>query len=576
MPAKPQLTQVEKDKLAIDPDFDFKDIAQRHFADISPNEIGMFKWSGVYLQIQNGFFMIRLRIPGGLLSAEQLARSGELANAYGQGRLCITTRQCLQFHWVRKDDLYKVIEGMEAVGIVSKNACGDVIRNVVTCPLAGVCPHEITDTHKVLRRIADDDELLNQQRNLPRKHKISMAGCGRACGQTVMNCQGWYPVKRKAGNKTEIGWKFHAGGGLGPHPRMANVIFDWVPEDLVVEVARASTEAYRRHGNRRNRHAARLKLVVEEMGARGYAECVLAILRERGIKGLERITLAQDEAPDIGEDFLAGQAIVEQRNREYAIRLRIARGELHGDDAQRFADWATRYGDGQIMLTNRQNLLFRNVADKDNLIAEVFAAGYQLDGLEYLPDAVACVGTSACPLAVSDTPNVYRMILSELAADETWWRKIGPLKINMNGCPNSCAQHACVDIGLRGTRRHQALGSDEGYSIFVGGSFAGGGHVAEYIGDVVTAEVVSTLRKMLNVYLVERVQEGERFGAFAHRVGVAALREMLGTHPQHEAANIRNLTLQPVLAKVVEEAARVESGPEHSALSGLINQTNAA
>ena len=553
MPAKPRKTQIEKDKLTIDPDLDFRDIALRPFHDITSNEIGMFKWSGVYHQLQNGFFMIRLRIPGGLLNSEQLSRAGLLAQTYGQDRLCITTRQCLQFHWLRMENVHKVIEGMEEVGILSKNACGDVTRNTVTCPLAGVCPHELADTHKVLMSIADDDELLNRQRNLPRKQKISVAGCGRACGQTLMNCQSWYPVARGAEPNQEIGWRFLAGGGLGPHPRMADVIFDWVPEGLVVEVSRAATEAYRRHGDRRNRYAARLKLVVEAMGAEGFAQCLLDILRERGVKGLQRIVVAQGDEANIDADFLEGQAVIEQRNERHAVRVRIPRGELHSADTYRLSKWAKRYGDGSVVLTNRQNLILRNVTEKDLLISALSASGYRLDGLEQLPDAVACVGTSACPLAVSDTPNVYRMILSELTADESWWRNIGPLKINMNGCPNSCAQHACVDVGLRGTRRHNAMGSDEGYSIYLGGSLTGKGKIAEYVCDVATADVIPALRRILNHYLTQRHDGEERFAAFVERVGVAALRQVLDGLPRSTPANIVNLDLQPLYHRTIED-----------------------
>lgn len=567
MPARPQPTQLEQDKLSIDPDFDFRDIAQRPFHDITSNEIGMFKWSGVYHQIQPGFFMLRLRVPGGLLSAAQLERAGQLAARYGQGRLCITTRQCLQFHWLRKEDIYKVIEGLEDVGILTKNACGDVTRNVVTCPLAGVCPQELTDTRSMLLHIADDSEILNQQRNLPRKHKISVAGCHRACGQTVMNCQGWYPVRRDGADSSVVGWRFHAGGGLGPRPRMADVIFDWVPVDLVVEVVRAATEAYRRLGNRRNRFQARLKLVVEALGPRGFANYVLDILSERGVKGLERIELAASPHAEIGDDYLEGKSIIEQKNGRYAVRVRIPRGELHNDDPSRLARWARRYGDGLVMLTNRQNLILRNVPDtgKEPLIAELRAAGFELNGFEHLPDAVACVGTSACPLAVSETPNVYRWILTELSRDEAWWRHIGPLKLNMNGCPNSCAQHACVDIGLRGTRRRQALGSHEAYSIYVGGSLSGPGHVAGYLCDVAATEVVPTLRKLLEFYLSARDQRRERFGAFARRVGTEVLRHALGRRrEQSEVPNGCSFSVYPfydeVLQVVLQDSRPTSSG----------------
>lgn len=567
MPAKPGLTQIEKDKLAIDPNIDFRDIAARPFHDITPNEMGMFKWSGVYHQLQPGFFMLRLRLPGGTIEARQLERAAELAEKYGQGRLCITTRTVLQFHYLRMQDVYKVIEGMEDVGVLSQNACGDTTRNVVTCPLADVCPHEVTDTRKMIDRLANDDEIFNEQRNLPRKHKISVAGCGRACGQTLINCQGWYPVKRTNGQgeekRKEIGWKFHAGGGLGPKPRMASAIFDWVPEDLVPAVAQASTEAYRRHGDRRNRYAARLKLVVESMGPRGYADCVLGIMKERGVSDddLRRIELAESGDAEIGDDFLEGQSVIQQKNGRYAIRLCIERGEFWGKDARRFAEWTRRYADGRIIFTNRQNLILRDVSQerRDKLIGEIEAAGYSLEGLEHLPDAVACVGSTVCPLAVSDTPNVFRKILAELGSDETWWRRIGPLKLNMNGCPNSCAQHAAADIGLRGNRRWEEVGSDEGYSIFVGGSLEGAGHAADYVCDVVAAEVVPTLRKLLDYYLTERESEHERFGRFALRVGMDTLREMLGTTAQIEPVNMRNVSMQPIFAEALDEARRRRS-----------------
>ncbi|MEE9451384.1 MAG: nitrite/sulfite reductase, partial [Gammaproteobacteria bacterium] len=141
MVAKKELTQIEKDKLAIDPNFDFREISKRPFNDISTNEIGMFKWSGIYHQLQKGYFMMRVRIPGGLVTAEQLHRAGELAELYGQNELCITTRQTLQYHWLRKEDIYKVIESLQETGISTTNCCGDVVRNVTTCYLQGVCPH---------------------------------------------------------------------------------------------------------------------------------------------------------------------------------------------------------------------------------------------------------------------------------------------------------------------------------------------------------------------------------------------------------------------------------------------------
>ena len=557
MPAKPELTQIEKDKLTIDPNFDFRDIAQRPFEDITTNEIGMFKWSGVYHQLQKGFFMVRLRLPGGIMTADQLIRAGDLADTYGQDLLCITTRQTLQFHWLRKEDIYKVIEGMEAVGISTKNACGDDTRNVVTCPLQGVCPHEVGDVRTMLTAIADDPELLDDQRNLPRKHKISVAGCGRACGQTLMNCQGWYPVKRtKKDGEEERGWKFHAGGGLGARPYLAQPIFDWVPEDLVLDVVQASTEAFRRHGNRRVRAYARLKIVVNDLGQKGYGDVVLDIMRERGIKKLSRIKQSSTPA-DIGQSFLNGQAIIKQRQEGFnTIRVIIERSEFNGSDAREFANWAQEFGDGTIMFTYRQNLQIRFVPDEnvDTLVNEIKKAGFRIEGHERLPDSVACVGTTMCNLAVSDTPNTYRHIMNELGADKELMDKVGELRINMNGCPNSCAQHWIADIGLRGLRKREDIGSEDGFSIYVGGTLAGSGYIAHYVCDVVSSDVVPAIRRMLHIYLENRKNTDEAFGEFTRRIGGEKLAEILGAVPaEGDPVNIRNLKLNPVFQAVLEE-----------------------
>ncbi len=539
MPAKEELTQVEKDKLHFGFDFDFREIATRPAESFTPGELAMFKWTGIYQQLQKGFFMIRLRMPGGLLASKQLVRAAELAEQYAQNELCITTRQCLQYHWVRREDLYKMIEGMKEVGILTRNACGDVTRNVVTCPLAGVCPHEEGETFKMLHAIADHPELLDEQRNLSRKHKISVAGCGRACGQTLMNCQGWYPVRKNG----TVGWKFHAGGGLGTKPYLAKAIFAWVPEELVVAVARASTEVFRRLGNRRVRALARLKIVVDNLGAQGYAEKVLEVMKERKVPGIEKIVVG-DHKVDVGESFLAGQPVIEQKMKGlFVVRAIIKRSEMSGQEARRFAKWAGEYGDGTLVFTNRQNLLFRSVPE--NKIKELSGLlrkeGYITEGFEHVPDIVACVGTTVCNLAVADTPNTYKRMMLELSQDEAWWRSIGPVRINMNGCPNSCAQHAISDIGLRGLRKRTEHGSEEGYSLFVGGSLAGAGHVAEPVCDVTAPYVVPLIRKILDIYLKERRSPEEFFGAFSRRVTGAGMKALLGEfRPDTDPVGERN------------------------------------
>ncbi len=561
MPAQPELTQAERDKAEIRPDIDFRDVASRPFDALSKNEIGMFKWSGVYHQLQAGFFMVRLRVPGGLLTSAQLRRAGELASEHAQNELCITTRQCLQFHWVSQADIYKVIEGMAAVGVLTTNACGDVCRNVVGCPMQGVCRHEIGDSRRMLMRIADDPELLHVKRNLPRKHKINVSGCSAACGMLLMNCQGWHPVARPgAGGAEEVGWAFYAGGGLGSLPRLARPIFDWVPEDLVVPVARATVEAHHRFGNRRQRRFARLKIVVDTFGPGAFARQLLTIMRERNVRGLERLEAAASTVPDMAPIPYEGEGLVPERvPGKNTVRVMIPRSVFTGDDAAQFATWAETYGDGTIMFTQRQNLEFRGVPDASvpDLLAALADSGLHTTGFEHVPDVVACVGTTMCNLAVADTPHAYRAITTELAPDEDLWRSLGPLRINMNGCPNSCAHHWIADIGLRGRRSMCTSGSEEGFSLYVGGRLDGPGHIAEHVTDLAGTDVVPVLRQILSAYLAQREDE-ERFGDFARRLGGAGVAAVLGTADGEdtEPVYMRNRRLQPVFDRVFKEAAQ--------------------
>jgi len=335
---------------------------KRPFEEITPNELGMFKWSGVYHQLQPSFFMIRVVTPGGLMTSEQFHRAIDLAEEYAQDELCITTRQTLQFHWVRQQDIYKIIEGMAEVGITCRNGCGDVPRNVIGSSLAGVAPNQLGDTHKLIRMFATDEEIQNQ-RNLPRKHKISVAFADEAGAQTLMNCQGWVPVERDG----VVGWKFHAGGGLGARPYLAKVIFDWVPEELVLDVARATVEAFNRHGDRRTRAFARLKIVVDKMGADKFADVLLDIMRERGVSGLEQIERATTSLPTLGKMFLNGQEVIPQKQDGLSVvRIMIPRSELPTAHSRVIAQLADELGGGKVMFTNRQNVELHDVPNENS------------------------------------------------------------------------------------------------------------------------------------------------------------------------------------------------------------------
>jgi len=526
MKAQPGLTQVEKDKLEIDPDFDFREIAARPFEDITPNELAMFKWSGVYHQLQPSFFMIRIVTPGGRMTTRQFNRAVELAETYAQGELCITTRQTLQFHWIRQEDIYRIIEGMAEVGITTKNGCGDVPRNIIGDSLAGTGANQIGDSLKLIRWMADDDEIQNQ-RNLPRKHKISVASSNDALAQTLMNCQGWVPVERDGG----VGWKYHAGGGLGARPYLAKAIFDWVPEELVLDITRAAIEAFRRHGDRRKRTHSRLKVVVDQMGGKKFGEVLLDIMKEKEVQGLEAIEPTKNPIPAIGKMSINGEAVIPQKEAGKSIvRIMIERSELATAQSHAIAKLADELGGGIVMITNRQNIELHDVPNDNTstLIAALHEAGFRTEGHEHLPDIVACVGTTMCKMAISDSPDAYHRLYAALATDEKYWKAIGTLRINITGCPNNCAHAWIADIGLRGTRTRNADGgSTEGYSIFVGGKLSEAGKIAEYLCDAPTEEIVPAVKRILDTYLEHRTDSDEPFVDFCERIGIEQFKEFV-------------------------------------------------
>lgn len=560
MPAKAVLTQAEKDKLAIDPDFDFRELAKKSFVDLTPNEIGMFKWSGVYHQLQTKYFMIRLRMPAGVITSEQLRTAAKLARDYAQNSLCITTRQCLQFHWVRLADIYKILDGMKEVGILSKNACGDVCRNVTSCSLQGVCPYEISKTHKIVDAIADDPVILDQQRNLPRKHKISVSGCEAACGNPLINCQGWTPAEKNIDGSKVIGWKFYAGGGLGSLPHLAKTIFDWVPEHLVVEVAKATIEIHNKYGNRRLRRYARLKIIVDKYGPEAFAYLVLETMKEAGVSGLEEIVIAENPIPNLNKNPFEGQCVIPQKTDDLkTVRVMISRSEMTGDEAVEFANLAEKYGNGELAMTVRQNVELRNIraSHVDSLLSDLAAGDYRLEGFEHLPDIVSCVGTTMCNLAVSDTPLAYHRLLDELGNDTELMKKIGPLRINLNGCPNSCGQHWVADIGLRGMRLQKEHGSEEGFGLFVGGCNDGPGHIGELVANVPAYGIADTVRRVLEIYLDNRAGDPDTFREFSQRIGGEEFRKLLMENPPEclmVPDNEINTDLAELYKKVYEDA----------------------
>ena len=329
-----------------------------------------------------------------------------------------------------------------------------------------------------------------------------------------------------------------------------------MPEKLISAITRAAVEVHRLHGDRTLRSLGRLKIIVDKFGQQGFALELIRLMQEKNITDLAEIEIANGEKVELEPVPFVGEAVVPQRQSGLnTVRVMIRRSEISGDEAIQFANWAEKFGSAEIIFTARQNLQIRNVPESKvaALVKLITAAGYRMQGHEFLPDVVACVGTTLCNLAVADTPNSYRKIIDAFADDVDFWSKVGPLRIHMNGCPNSCTQHWIADIGLRGTREMQENGSEEGFSVFVGGSVEGAGHIAEHVIDASGQAVVSTIKQLLDIYLQERKSGAEHFGVYVRRVGVKYLHDKLAVP---EVINIQQLNhgLTTTFKNVINEA----------------------
>jgi sulfite reductase beta subunit-like hemoprotein len=510
------LTQEERDKCH-GFDLDWAALGREGAGVFTRTHAMLSKWSGVYKQLQPGFFMMRTRVPGGRLRAGQAHVMAELAARYAQDQLCITTRQCLQYHWITLPDIAAIMHTLAQHGLTGKNACGDVTRNICCCTWSGVCPHEQADA----RTAADAVERVMLQRddlrNLPRKFKMNFCGCAAACGQPFTNDLGWIGV-RAAGAP---GFALFAAGGLGARPFLATPICDFVPPDLVVPVTCAAITLFRDWGNRRNRAYARSKYVMQALGRRRYQELLSEYLAAAGADAGTRARLrfsSTDDLPAVPALFDRSQAVVAQAQPgKVLLQVLVARGELTAAQLHGLTELATAHGDDQVYFTHRQNVELHGLdaTAVAHVRQRVHALGLRTDGFGGVPDTVACVGTTFCNLAVANTPNTYRLLTERIAAHPDPQVRACRVLINLNGCPNACGQHKIADIGLRGMRLPAAGGSVEAFEVSLGGNIYDGTPALNApVACIPASECPRAIALLLETFVAQRANDRQPFCEF--------------------------------------------------------------
>ncbi|HTM20182.1 MAG TPA: nitrite/sulfite reductase [Kofleriaceae bacterium] len=488
--------------------------------------------------------MVRIKIPLGRLSAEQMDTLAALAEEYSDHILHVTTRQDIQLHFIHIEDTPDLMRRLAAVGITTREACGNSVRNVTGCPYAGVCSTQSFDVSPYGEALAWFLLGHRDVQDFGRKFKIAFSGCrDEACALTNIHDLGAIATVRDG----RRGFELYVGGGLGAIPFEAKLLDDFVTEEELLPVTQAVCRVYARLGEKKNRNRARIKFLVAQVG----------IDELRRLVKEERATLqpdprwtayladlhATDEKPlKPAAPLAAGifaRAFTDWRRTNvrpqaqpgYVVAtVRLPLGDLTSAQMRALADLARRYTGDTVRLTVEQNLVFRWLPEADLPAFHKELAVHHLAGANAgtIADITACPGTDTCKLGISASRGLARVLEQRLAADiDALDERVAGLRIKTSGCFNSCGQHHIADIGFLGVSRNVGGRRVAHFQLVVGGKWAGNG--AAYgmaIGAFPAKRVPQVVRTLTDYYVAERAN-GESFHAFVERVGKAAVRTHL-------------------------------------------------
>jgi len=470
-----------------------------------------FKWWGIYTQgdgvgatggkggegLVSDYFMMRIAIPNGILSAHQLRVIAQLTKRHARNLADITVRQAIQLHWLTIESLPEVVDALDAIGLSPKGACGDVVRNVTGCPLAGVAADELIDAAPLAREIAALLAGNAEFYNLPRKFKISATGCPSWCSVPEINDIGFTAVEHNG----QVGYSVRVGGGLSREPHIAVRLDAFVLPHQAVAVARGIAEIFRdQQGLRESRERARMKYLFLKEG--WTAESFLTELQSR--LDFKLLPGVPEQVPD--DIFRDHVGVTRQRQPGLSsVGASVLRGRLSGDQLAAAADLADRFGSGQLRTTVSQNLLFIDIPNHKTpeLISELGKIDLHVEGSSFWRGAIACTGTEFCKLAITETKGFTRWIVDELEERLPGFDQ--QLKLNVTGCPNGCGQHWVADIGIEGKKiKHEGKLTDA-YYFCLGGAVGQHAAVARPVGYRCPAPLVpEAIERLLREYLAGR------------------------------------------------------------------------
>ncbi|WP_329569307.1 nitrite/sulfite reductase [Streptomyces sp. NBC_01361] len=507
--------------------------SKRGFDSIDPNDLrGRMRWWGLYTQRKPGidggktavlepeelddeYFMLRVRIDGGRLTTEQLRVIGEISQEFARGTADITDRQNIQYHWIRIEDVPEIWRRLEAVGLSTTEACGDTPRVILGSPVAGVAADEIIDgtpaIDEIQRRFIGNPEFSN----LPRKFKTAISGSPQLDVAHEINDIAFVGVNHPEHGP---GFDLWVGGGLSTNPKLGQRLGAWVPLDEVPDVYGGVIGIFRDYGYRRLRTRARLKFLLADWGTEKFRQ----VLEDEYLQRKLVDGPAPEQPAGTWRDHLG---VHRQKDGLFYVGFAPRVGRVDGTTLTKIAEVAGAHGSGRLRTTAEQKMIVLDVAEDqvESLVASLEALDLKVNASPFRRGTMACTGIEFCKLAIVETKARGASLIDELERRVPEFDE--PLTININGCPNACARIQVADIGLKGQLMLDADGNQvEGYQVHLGGALgleAGFGRKVRGL-KVTAAELPDYVERVLKRFQAER-EDGERFATWTARASEEAL-----------------------------------------------------
>ena len=516
---------------------------------------------GIYGQRQPDVQMVRIRVPFGGMTTNQLRQIAEIADTFATGVGHVTTRQDMQLHFVPLPQVGTIMRKLAEVGLTTREACANTVRNVTACALAGVCPGEVFDVTPYAKAVADHMLRNPLNQSLPRKFKIAFSGCKQDCALTPIHDVGLLATRNTEGT---LGFKMVVGGGLGSTPRLAKTLREFVSMEELIPSIEALLKMFDNLGNRKNRSKARMKFILDKLGfdefSKRWKESYDRLLQSGATKLGMIPGVYPDDPPLImptkngngasgksngngssngsskngatasSDAFIAWCAtnVISQGQPGFkAAAVRLRSGDLTTEQMFVLADLAERYANGNIRTTINQNMMVRWIPDNQlsPFYDELVAHGLGDPGAEGVEDIVACPGTDTCGLGITSSKGLARALAEVFPAGKTSDDLKG-VDVKISGCHNSCAQHHIATIGLHGVGKRIGDHIAPVYELHLGGQVNGTPKIAQLIVKVPAKNVPAAVQHVLDLYRQTR-KDAESLPAFISRTGKAALKDEL-------------------------------------------------